>query len=1213
MRRRYKDEGCAKDYPVRTKCIALFQKIHGADTLLFAMYVYEYGHECPAPNRRRVYISYLDSVQYFEPKCYRTLAYHTVLVEYLRYVKARGFHTAHFWSCPPTPGDDYIFHVHPSHQLVPREDMLRAWYYKMLDRAKADGIVIRTTNLYDEYFVKGGVDSMPWATGRPTCLPYFEGDYIPGEIETIIKTEQEKKISVFSETREEDTVMARLGLNLRKMKDNFIVVHLRSRRFAAAVESGDDVSEFKDDSVEELVRSKRAKISGKDTGSLCIETDVLDQAGSITLKKESKAITKDPIGAPSSGVEKTDQVGSESPENDLAAQAILNADIGASLSGDKQGKGKSGSESPENDLVAQTITRANINAVSSGHEQGERNSELQRDEVGNLVQVPDHDGACVTTETSRSPRTQFQDEKASHATQAPDRTSSILENSNVLTTDMESSNENHGQLVETNKTLEAEEMPAASSGYDAGNSQEKRTSLEGERVETKTVDKADDAGSTIIASASAKMDEDDEHVNRTSVDAQSQFEREFPSRNMDSGPQATHDGQADTQNIPSENDEEDCSDPQTNQELINDSASIDRMNTGDTRFEGNTKETESKQGTEDVDHQALTLQPKIDECDPKTIEAKDVLSKTCSNDKETLPPRPTDTNKGPFNDEANREPVNKDARTDDLEGQNEVDDNDESSKGGSLITTTVKEIKDDSLVDAAVDIKGDVESGIDSPATGEVDSQTNGPEAIKCVAANASSPGESNFPSQTSTDAIHSDTKSPSNTVEENDDDGSVKASIVPAIPAREAVSTTEQVTEVDNENRTSTSEVALENMADEHDVVMSESNAVASNDQEKVFSHSKFQETARQVTDAEAIEANQRLPNADKEPRESPTMIKEVEDTNVTSQAKVGETVSDRELPTPPNDVTVVENIQNPDLDATSSEPLSSSSDAVDQVPNEPSLSTGTSYQGLLKRGIEEIKPLLSRHFDEMSRPLKYVTDTADPDEPIEVELFESRQRFLNYCQSSHCQFDELRRAKHSTMMVLFQLHNPAAPLFLQQCGACYRDITHGVRYSCNNCSKFDLCEDCYKPVTSGLWTKRDSRFEHDPSHTFTPIDMEVSIDSAMSQEDRQKALKAHCALLEHAGDCPGAPACSLQNCQKMKKLFNHVRSCDIKPKSDCRICTRLVSLCAIHARTCKVADSCPVPFCDRIRDRNERLQRQQQHMDDRRRQAQNNLYHTS
>jgi hypothetical protein len=262
-------------------------------------------------------------------------------------------------------------------------------------------------------------------------------------------------------------------------------------------------------------------------------------------------------------------------------------------------------------------------------------------------------------------------------------------------------------------------------------------------------------------------------------------------------------------------------------------------------------------------------------------------------------------------------------------------------------------------------------------------------------------------------------------------------------------------------------------------------------------------------------------------------------------------------------------------------------------------------------KRGFDEIKPAISRHFSELGLPAKSVSDTAEEDPPIESELFESRQQFLNYCQKTHRQFDELRRAKHSTVMVLYQLHNPTAPTFLQQCSACYNDITHGTRYHCNDCVNFELCQDCYEPVTSGLWAKRDARFAHDKTHTFTPVDMERAEETQMTRKEREQSLKAHVKLLEHAGTCEGPPECSLHNCQRMKKLFEHVHSCDVKPKRDCKICTRLLALCTIHSRMCTARDACPIPFCDRIRERNKRLRRQQQLMDDRRRQAQNELYH--
>lgn len=586
MYNKYSKHGCPASFPVHTKCVGLFQSIFGVDVLLFAMYVYEYGQDSPAPNRRRVYISYLDSVKYFEPKRYRTVAYQAVIIEYLRFVKRRGFHTAHIWSCPPAPGDEYVFHCHPSHQKVPKESMLRQWYYDTLKEAQRDGIVVETTELYEEYFKNGGANSPLGAAPDPMSLPYFEGDYIPGEIENIVanvnKEEKGGKQPVYKDmvvpsfskrttsglrsgTRSnpgqlvnqvQDKVMNRLGIAIYNMKDNLIIARLRSKRFAAAVERGDDVSAWPDDDDE-----SRPESLGKDSSSL--------RGRTRTQKEESQ-------------------------------------------SGD---------------------------------------------------------------------------------------------------------------------------------------------------------------------------DDDDEVV---------------------------------------------------------------------------------------------------------------------------------------------------------------------------------------------VDSQGD----------------------------------------------------------------------------------------------------------------------------------------------------------------------------------------------------------------------------------------------------GMDEIAPALARHFATLEQSDgSRIGSTVDEDDEFESEMFESRQLFLNYCQTNHLQFDELRRAKHTTMMVLYQLHNPSAPKFVPRCGACQRDIGGGSsRYHCVMCANFDLCEGCYRPVVSGAWSHRSSRFRHDSTHTFSRIgaaDPSKRDGTGPSQDQRTKALQAYLEVLTHAARCGGPPQCRLQNCAKMKHLFVHVTTCETTHSGGCRICARLLALIVVHARSCNVrGGSCPLPYCDKIRERNERLRRQQLFMDDRRRQAQNAIY---
>lgn len=50
----------------------VFQETGGADVLVFVMNVYEFGNECPKPNRGYVYIALIDSVRHVQPpRCVR--------------------------------------------------------------------------------------------------------------------------------------------------------------------------------------------------------------------------------------------------------------------------------------------------------------------------------------------------------------------------------------------------------------------------------------------------------------------------------------------------------------------------------------------------------------------------------------------------------------------------------------------------------------------------------------------------------------------------------------------------------------------------------------------------------------------------------------------------------------------------------------------------------------------------------------------------------------------------------------------------------------------------------------------------------------------------------------------------------------------------------------------------------------------------------------
>ncbi|RZC35774.1 KAT11, KIX, DUF902, zf-TAZ and/or Bromodomain domain containing protein [Asbolus verrucosus] len=189
MRCKFVETGeLSAEFPYRAKALFAFEEIDGVDVCFFGMHVQEYGSECPPPNTRRVYIAYLDSVHFFKPRQFRTAVYHEILLGYMDYVKQLGYTMAHIWACPPSEGDDYIFHCHPLEQKIPKPKRLQDWYKKMLDK----GIIERIVLDYKDILKQAMEDNLRSAAD----LPYFEGDFWPNVLEESIKEldqEEEEK------------------------------------------------------------------------------------------------------------------------------------------------------------------------------------------------------------------------------------------------------------------------------------------------------------------------------------------------------------------------------------------------------------------------------------------------------------------------------------------------------------------------------------------------------------------------------------------------------------------------------------------------------------------------------------------------------------------------------------------------------------------------------------------------------------------------------------------------------------------------------------------------------------------------------------------------------------------------------------------------------------------------------------------------------------
>lgn len=76
---------------------------------------------------------------------------------------------------------------------------------------------------------------------------------------------------------------------------------------------------------------------------------------------------------------------------------------------------------------------------------------------------------------------------------------------------------------------------------------------------------------------------------------------------------------------------------------------------------------------------------------------------------------------------------------------------------------------------------------------------------------------------------------------------------------------------------------------------------------------------------------------------------------------------------------------------------------------------------------------------------------ETGDPDPTMSCDIMDGRDAFLTLARERHYEFSSLRRAKFSTMAMLWELHTQGQDRFVYNCNICRQPVE--TRYHCNEC----------------------------------------------------------------------------------------------------------------------------------------------------------------
>ncbi|XP_073221147.1 histone acetyltransferase HAC12-like isoform X2 [Cicer arietinum] len=197
---------------------------------------------------------------------------------------------------------------------------------------------------------------------------------------------------------------------------------------------------------------------------------------------------------------------------------------------------------------------------------------------------------------------------------------------------------------------------------------------------------------------------------------------------------------------------------------------------------------------------------------------------------------------------------------------------------------------------------------------------------------------------------------------------------------------------------------------------------------------------------------------------------------------------------------------------------------------------------------------------------------NTEQNDIIIENELFESRSKFLSFCKKNQFQFDTLRRAKYSTMMILDHLKGLTLLTVGTVCSICSQNVLQ-QSWKCEVCPKCVVCSACYKDKGAGCHQHKLTQ-----KYSTTPCLSRNQELNKISVPMRRKLME----VLEHVSQCSSTitERCCYRNCFQMKKLLVHANQCTTRVSGGCCRCKKVLQILTYHSKNCKDSE-CRIPHC--------------------------------